>query len=90
MPAIRDNTALHRFEMDTEAGIAFANYRKTGDTLAIFHTEVPRALRGRGIGGQLATASLDYIRGQGLKVVPACSFMVDFMRRNPQYADLAP
>ena len=90
MLAIRDNVALHRLEMDTAAGLAFANYRKNGDTLAIFHTEVPVALRGRGVGGQLATAALDYIRAQGLKVVPACSFMVDFMRRNPQYADLVP
>lgn len=29
MPLVRDNTALSRFELDAEGGVAFANYRRS-------------------------------------------------------------
>jgi uncharacterized protein len=45
---VRDNTELNRFEMDTEAGLAIADYRLNGFTVTIYHTEVPTRLRGRG------------------------------------------
>jgi predicted GNAT family acetyltransferase len=46
MPAVRDNAALSRFELDVEGGLAFANYRRVPGTVIITHTETPRALRG--------------------------------------------
>jgi len=39
--------------MDTEAGLAIADYRLNGFTMTIHHTEVPARLRGRGHGGRL-------------------------------------
>ncbi len=40
--AVRDNTALSRFELDIEGTVAFANYRRTATTDIITHTETPR------------------------------------------------
>ena len=59
MSVVRDNTELNRFEMDTEAGLAIADYRLNGFTMTIYHTEVPARLRGRGHGGRLEKWHVD-------------------------------
>src|SRR4051812_36028966 len=85
---VRDNKAQSRFELDVEGALAFANYRLTPSAIIITHTETPRALRGRGIASELVKGALDLIRGDGHKVIAGCGFVVDYLRKNPQYADL--
>jgi predicted GNAT family acetyltransferase len=85
---VRDNKSQHRFELDVEGTIAFANYRLTPDTVIITHTETPRALRGRGIASELVKGALELIRADGLKVVAGCGFVVDYLQKHPEYADL--
>jgi predicted GNAT family acetyltransferase len=86
--SVRDNKPLRRFELDVEGTVAFADYRLTPDTVIITHTETPRALRGRGIASDLLKGALDIIRADGLKVVAGCGFVVDYLRKHPEYADL--
>jgi predicted GNAT family acetyltransferase len=88
MPAVRDNAALSRFELDVEGGLAFANYRRAPGTVIITHTETPRALRGRGIASELVQGALQLIRADGGKVVAGCGFVVDYLRRHPEFSDL--
>ncbi|MDX6611781.1 MAG: uncharacterized protein QOD75_967 [Blastocatellia bacterium] len=88
MPTVRDNTALSRFELDAEGGLAFANYRRAPGTVIITHTETPRALRGRGIASELVQGALQLIRADGNKVVAGCGFVVDYLRRHPEFSDL--
>jgi predicted GNAT family acetyltransferase len=85
--AVRHNAAAHRYELDTPHGMAIAVYHQQGDRLLFTHTEVPSADEGHGIGSQLVRAALDDTRTRGFKIVPACSFVVDFVRRHPEYAD---
>src|ERR1700688_3823456 len=87
--SVRDNKAQSRFEMDVEGGVAFANYRLTPSSVVITHTETPRALRGRGIASELVQGALQLIRADGLKVVAGCGFVVDYLQKHPEYADLA-
>src|SRR6266496_5891165 len=86
--AVRDNKALSRFEMGGDGAVAFANYRLTPQAVIITHTETPRALRGRGIASELVKGALDLIRADGRKVIAGCGFVVDYLRRNPEFADL--
>ena len=86
--SVRDNKPLRRFELDVEGTVAFADYRLTPDTVIITHTETPRALRGRGIASDLLKGALDIIRADGLKVVAGCGFVVDYLRKHPEYTDL--
>src|SRR5215467_12088611 len=88
MAAVRDNKARHRFELDVEGGLAFANYRLTPQAVIITHTETPPALRGRGIASELVKGALELIRADGQKVIAGCGFVVDYLRKNPQFADL--
>ena len=86
MAAVRDNKAQNRFELDVEGAVAFANYRVTPAAVIITHTETPRALRGRGVASELG--ALELIRADGRKVIAGCGFVVDYLRRNPEFADL--
>lgn len=88
MATVRDNRALSRFEMDVDGRVAFANYRMTPQAVIITHTETPRALRGRGIASELVKGALDLIRADGRKVIAGCGFVVDYLRKHPEFADL--
>ena len=85
---VHDNPDRHRFELALDGGVAFASYRRAGDVLTILHTEVPRALRGHGLGGKLIGGVLDLVRAEGLKVVPHCSFVRAYIDDHAEYADL--
>ncbi len=88
MSDVRDNKAKSRFELDVEGEIAFANYRLVSSTVIITHTETPRALRGRGVASELVQGTLELIRADGLKVVAGCGFVVDYLNKHPEFADL--
>jgi predicted GNAT family acetyltransferase len=85
---VRHNAAQHRFEMDTPAGLAFADYRIEGDVITIYHTEVPVPLRGRGYGYQLVCGTLEEVRRLNLRVVPQCWFVRQVIERLADFQDL--
>ncbi len=88
MASVRDNTAQSRFELAVGSMTAFANYHLTPQAVIITHTETPRALRGRGIASELVEGALNLIRNDGRKVVAGCSFVADYLRKHPEFADL--
>ncbi len=67
---------------------ALCSYRRVGDVLVLHHTEVPPALQGRGLAGELVRAVLAWARAQGLRVRPTCSYVSAYMRRHPETQDL--
>ncbi len=81
--AVRNNTALSRFELDEDGATAFVNYRIDGGRIIFTHTETPRALRGRGIATRLVEGAIALSNGMELKVVPGCSFVADYMAKHP-------
>jgi predicted GNAT family acetyltransferase len=89
MPSpIRDNTALSRFELDAGGVTAYMTYRLAGGVMTLNHTETPVAARGRGMASQLVAGALDEVRRRGLKIVPRCPFVSDFLAKHPEYRDL--
>ena len=87
MTTVRHNATRGRYELDTPHGLAIAVYHQQGDRLVFTHTEVPSEDEGHGIGSELVRGALDDARRRGFKIVPACSFVVDFVRRHPEYND---
>jgi len=85
---VRDNADRHRFELDADGHIAFSNYKRAEGVLTILHTEVPKALEGRGIGSALIRGVLDIARSQRLKVIAVGPFAKSYFERHPEYADL--
>jgi len=88
MSDIVDNVAASRFELEIDGHVAAAHYRRSPGLITFTHTEVPKALGGRGIGSRLAGGALDLVRAQGLKVVAQCAFIAGYLSKHPEYADL--
>jgi predicted GNAT family acetyltransferase len=86
--AVTDNTALNRYELITDGGIAFVKYRTAPGVRILTHEEVPRALEGHGLGSALAQGALELARTQGYKIVPQCPFIVGFIEKHPEFRDL--
>jgi predicted GNAT family acetyltransferase len=85
---VRDNKSESRFELEVDGEVAYAYYRRQGDVLTLFHTEVPPTIAGHGVGTKLIEGALDLVRTEGLKIVPRCSFVSAFLARHPDYQDL--
>jgi predicted GNAT family acetyltransferase len=86
--AVINNTVQSRYEMEVDGGTALALYRSAPGKVLIYHTEVPRELRGRGIAAKLMRGVLADIRASNLKVVPRCSYVARFMREHSEFGDL--
>ena len=86
---LTDNAAARRYEFHVDDALAgFVTYEVKPDRVVLVHTEVLPAFEGHGIGGRLAQAVLDDVRSRGLKAVPRCPFIAEYIRRHPDYADL--
>ena len=88
MGEVVDNEAARRFEITVDGHTGFLRYAKSGDRIELIHTEVPPELGGRGLGGVLAKAALDYAKHAGLKVTPTCPFVKKYIERHAEYAPL--
>ena len=85
---VRHNLEASRFEALVDGQWCVCVYHRTGASLLMTHTEVPRALEGRGIAAALVQAALDWARAEGLKVRPLCSYVASYMRRHAETQDL--
>ena len=78
-----------RYVLSDKAGpVALASYAERNGRIHIHHTEVDRARRGQGIGGELVRQVLDRLRAEGRTVVPACPFVRNYIAAHPEYRDL--
>ena len=87
--SVTHNSVRSRYEMPTEHGLAIAEYRQQGDGLVFTHTEVPPKDQGKGLAAKLVDAALKDTHRRGLKIVPACSYIVAYVRRHPEFDDSA-
>ncbi|HZD95577.1 MAG TPA: GNAT family N-acetyltransferase [Candidatus Sulfotelmatobacter sp.] len=83
---VKHNVAGGQFEITLENQTAILQYRRSGETIRLIHTEVPEPLRRRGLANQLARAALDYAHFNQLKVVPVCPFIKAYLEKHPESA----
>lgn len=86
--SVRDNAARSRFELDVNGDTAFAYYRIGDGVMTFTSTQTPPALRGRGVASELIRKALANARATGLKVDATCSFVVNYLQRHPEFADI--
>lgn len=87
--AIEHNTAQNRFEWTEDGTLSVLDYVLQDNVMTIIHTGVPEAVGGRGIAGDLTQVALDTARANGWMVRPQCSYAAAYIKRHPQYQDLA-
>jgi predicted GNAT family acetyltransferase len=73
-----------RFEVAGEPEPAVLVYERGEGDVALLHTVVPSAMEGQGVGSRLAAEAVAWARGEGLEVVPVCSFVQSWLQRHPQ------
>ena len=83
------NVSLARFELMIDHHTAVLDYTRDGAVITIHHTFVPVELRGKGVAGALAGAAFQYARDQGLRVIPACSYIATYAKRLSEAEALA-
>ena len=86
--AIHNDPDKGRFTMETEHGVAYADYARDGDVLVFTHTLVPKSEQGHGVGTHLIAAVLDQVRDHGQKIVPQCPFVRAYVDDHPEVSDL--
>ena len=82
-----DNPALHRFELHDASGTAFLVYEKLQNSMRLIHTEVPFALRGKGVGSRLVEEVLKWAADNNVKVNPVCPFVIDYIKDHPEHLE---
>lgn len=84
------NAASQRFEAHLAGSVeaAYIDVRPGARIWSFVHTEVPPSFRGRGVGSLLVGAALDHVRELGVTVQPLCPFVVEYLRENPEAADV--
>lgn len=83
------NADAHRYELWLDGRrVSLADYVERDGVVVIPHTETLPAFGGRGLAGQLVRFALEDIRAHDRHVDPVCPFVSDYIRQNPEYADL--
>ena len=85
---ISHNPAENRFEVWIENQLSKLDYLEDGDTIVMTHVGVHPEHRGQGVAAKLTVFALEYAKGKSLRVIPMCSYVAAYIRKNPQYVSL--
>jgi hypothetical protein len=86
-----DVPELSQYELrvgDHRIGIAAYHRRLNSERIAFTHTEIDAACEGRGFGSRLVAAALEDVRRKGLRIVPLCPFVANYMATHPEVHNL--
>ena len=82
------NETENRFETWIDNQLSKLDYMQDGDTIVMTHVGVHPEHRGQGVAGKLTEVALEYAKEKSLRVIPMCSYVAAYIRRNPRYAVL--
>jgi predicted GNAT family acetyltransferase len=83
------NVTRSRFELEEMGETAYLEFDlDSAGWITLLHTEVPDALRGRGIAGELAKTGLEYARDNQLKVDVVCPLVANYISKHPEFEPL--
>ena len=86
---IRHEAETQRFVAEVDGSEAVVQYGQPDvETIDLFRTFTPEALRGRGVAGRIVEAALEYARAEGLRVVPTCPYVARFIEKHAEYQEL--
>ena len=84
-PEVINNEKDRQFEIRLGEEKAKTPYNIKDDMIGLFHTEVPEAFRGKGMGTKLAEYALNYAKDHKLKILPYCPFIAKYIRNHPEW-----
>src|SRR3972149_5968057 len=85
---ITRNEAENRFETWIDDQLSKLDYLRDGNTIVMTHVGVHPDHRGQGVAARLTQLVCASARGKSLRLIPMCSYVAAYIRRNPVYSDL--
>jgi len=82
------NESENRFETWIDNQLSKLDYMQDGDTIVMTHVGVHPDQRGQGVAGKLTEVALGYAKEKSLRVIPMCSYIAAYIRKNPEYGEL--
>lgn len=83
------NTDKKRFELAIGEHIAFIDYILNNENiLFLTHTEVPKALAGKGVASILVEKVLNYIKEKNYTLAPLCPFVAKYITKHPEWKSI--
>jgi len=79
---VRDNPEMCRLETEVGGHLATLRYERHPHAVVLVETDVPAALRGRGVANALAKWAIETAERDALRVVAACPFVRAYMQRH--------
>ncbi len=83
-----DRPDLRRFSMQIGEHRARLEYDRQGDRIFLTHTEVPKALEGKGVDVALVEKVFHWIEEHRMKLVPTCPCVKAHLRRKSEWKRL--
>lgn len=78
-----------RFIIEVEGRtVGLADFHDRDGRRVFPHTEVQPEYQGRGLATILVAEALRCTRAAGLRIVPTCWMVAEFIDKNPEYADI--
>ncbi len=83
-----DNKEHNRFETVIDGHHAIIEYSVLPGILSLNHTEVDKALAGKGVASEMTEKVLLQIELRGLKVIPVCPFTKKYIDKHPEWKSI--
>jgi uncharacterized protein len=78
-----------RFEIEQDGQISYLEFETDGHGwMTIWHTEVAKDLRGKGIGLELVTTAFQYAKENSLQVDVICPLALHLIEKHPEFKDI--
>ncbi|MFL6090224.1 MAG: GNAT family N-acetyltransferase [Aeromicrobium sp.] len=87
---VRHNADAERYEIFVDGQMAGLTEAQPldGDVVLFPHTEIDSAFEGQGLASKLVAGALDDIRARGLRIEVTCPYILAWLPKHPEYADL--
>lgn len=82
---VTQNETDFRFEVPTLDGMAYVDYRWSGEILNLLYIFVPVSFRGKGISSVLLEHVLKYATEKKVKIKVFCPYIAKYIRMHPEH-----
>ncbi|HEX9416623.1 MAG TPA: GNAT family N-acetyltransferase [Gaiellaceae bacterium] len=84
-PGVVHNPAANRYELRLGSElVGVLDYLDRDGSRVLVHTEIEEARREHGYGTALVAGAVEDVRESGLRVVPLCPFVQDYLARGEE------
>lgn len=86
-PPLIENTELKRFEMQFDNNLIHISYKKSKNTIELFHSDFCNEIIDSEQRDKLISSVLDHIKIHKLKLIPSCPYVALYIMKNAEWRE---